>query len=99
MSPFGVGLRGSSTGRQLSGLSLSFSLISPLQSWSGFILIMPTEKTWQPWLERFCNLRRDKCGSHEQPHKRVLLLTILDLLDRRWLSESIEMWSSLTRTV
>ena len=43
---------------------------------------MPTEKTWQQWLERFYNLRRDKRGSHERPHKPVLLLAILDLLDR-----------------
>jgi hypothetical protein len=33
---------------------------------------MPTEKTWQHWLERFYNLRRDKRGSHERPHKPVL---------------------------
>jgi diadenosine tetraphosphate (Ap4A) HIT family hydrolase len=25
---------------------------------------MPTEQTWQQWLERFYNLRRDKSGSH-----------------------------------
>jgi putative restriction endonuclease len=43
---------------------------------------MPTEKTWQQWLERLYNLRRDKRGSHERPHKPVLLLAILDLLDR-----------------
>ena len=43
---------------------------------------MPTEQTWQRWLERLYNLRRDKRGSHERPHKPVLLLAILDLLDR-----------------
>lgn len=43
---------------------------------------MPTEKTWQEWLELLYNLRRDKRGSHERPHKPVLLLAILDLLDR-----------------
>jgi putative restriction endonuclease len=43
---------------------------------------MPNEKTWQFWLERLYNLRRDKRGSHERPHKPVLLLAILDLLDR-----------------
>ena len=43
---------------------------------------MPTEKTWQEWLERLYSLRRDKRGSHERPHKPVLLLSILDLLDR-----------------
>jgi hypothetical protein len=35
---------------------------------------MPTEKTWRQWLERLYNLRRDKSGSHERPHKPVLLL-------------------------
>jgi putative restriction endonuclease len=43
---------------------------------------MPTEKTWQQWLERLYNLRRDRSGSYERPHKPVLLLAILDLLDR-----------------
>jgi putative restriction endonuclease len=43
---------------------------------------MPNERTWQKWLERLYNLRRDKRGSHERPHKPVLLLAILDLLDR-----------------
>lgn len=43
---------------------------------------MPAENTWQRWLERFYNLRRDKRDSHEWPHKPVLLLAILDLLDR-----------------
>jgi hypothetical protein len=28
------------------------------------------------------NLRREKCGSHERPHKPAPLLAILDLLDR-----------------
>jgi hypothetical protein len=42
---------------------------------------MQTERKWQQWLERFYNLRRDKCGSHERPHKSVLLLASLDLLD------------------
>ena len=37
---------------------------------------------WQNWLERLYNLRRDKRGSHERPHKPVLLLSIIDLLDR-----------------
>jgi putative restriction endonuclease len=43
---------------------------------------MPTERPWQQWLERLYNLRRDKHGSHERPHKPVLLLSILDLLAR-----------------
>jgi hypothetical protein len=37
---------------------------------------------WEIWLERLYNLRRDKSGSHERPHKPVLLLSIIDLLDR-----------------
>lgn len=37
---------------------------------------------WEKWLERLYSLRRDKRGSHERPHKPVLLLSIIDLLDR-----------------
>lgn len=37
---------------------------------------------WQSWLDRIYNLRRDKRGSHERPHKPVLLLSIIHLLDR-----------------
>lgn len=37
---------------------------------------------WETWLERLYNLRRDKCASYERPHKPVLLLSIIDLLDR-----------------
>ena len=37
---------------------------------------------WEIWLERLYNLRRDKSGSHERPHKPALLLSIIDLLDR-----------------
>jgi putative restriction endonuclease len=47
-----------------------------------------TEKTWQEWLERLYSLRRDKRGSHERPHKPVLLLSILDLLDRGVIAEN-----------
>jgi putative restriction endonuclease len=43
---------------------------------------MPTERTWQQWLERLYNLRRDKRGDHERPHKPTLLLAILDLIDK-----------------
>ena len=50
---------------------------------------MPTEKIWQQWLERFYNLRRDKRGSHERPHKPILLLAILDLLDRGLLKKNV----------
>ena len=33
-------------------------------------------------MERLYSLRRDKSGAHERPHKPVLLLSIIDLLDR-----------------
>ena len=50
-------------------------------------------QTWEHWLERVYNLRRDKQGSHERPHKPVLLLSIIDLLDRgaslRWREEHL----------
>jgi len=49
---------------------------------------VPTEKTWKRWLERLYDLRRDKSGSHERPHKPVLLLAILDLLDRGLIREN-----------
>ena len=37
---------------------------------------------WEMWLERVYNLRRDKSGLHERPHKPALLLSIIELLDR-----------------
>ncbi|HOX02134.1 MAG TPA: HNH endonuclease [Candidatus Paceibacterota bacterium] len=37
---------------------------------------------WDNWLERLYNLRRDKTSGHERPHKPVLLLSIIDLIDR-----------------
>ncbi|MBL9171388.1 MAG: HNH endonuclease [Verrucomicrobiales bacterium] len=40
------------------------------------------DQNWEYWLERLYDLRRDKRGSHERPHKPVLILSILDLLDR-----------------
>ena len=43
--------------------------------------IAVTDRAWETWLERLYNLRRDKRGSHERPHKPVLLLSIIDLLD------------------
>lgn len=43
---------------------------------------MASEVRWRDWLERLYNLRRDKSGGHERPHKPALLLAILDLLDR-----------------
>ena len=60
---------------------------------------MPTEQTWQNWLERLYNLRRDKRGAHERPHKPVLLLSILDLLDRGTLtSNEIPLSPDLVKT-
>jgi len=41
-----------------------------------------SNRAWENWLERLYNLRRDKSGSHERPHKPVLLLGVIDLLDR-----------------
>ena len=43
---------------------------------------------WDNWLERLYNLRRDKSGPHERPHKPVLLLSIIDLLDRGLISDN-----------
>ena len=37
---------------------------------------------WSRSLERLYGLRRDKQGTHERPHKPVLLLSIIELLDR-----------------
>jgi hypothetical protein len=59
---------------------------------------MPTENTWQQWLERLYNLRRDKRGSHERPHKPVLLLAVLDLLDRGSLTKNGSGTMTLTGT-
>jgi len=44
---------------------------------------------WNNWLERLYNLRRDKRGDHERPHKPVLLLSIIDLMDRRLVTENL----------
>jgi putative restriction endonuclease len=41
-----------------------------------------SQQDWVRCLERLYNLRREKRGSHERPHKPVLLLAIIDLLDR-----------------
>jgi len=49
---------------------------------------MPTATTWRHWLERLYNLRRDKRGAYERPHKPVLLLAILELLDRGLLTKN-----------
>lgn len=46
------------------------------------------DSVWENWLGRLYSLRRDKRGSHERPHKPVLLLSILDLLDRGVIQEN-----------
>ena len=46
------------------------------------------ENMWQRWVERPYSLRRDRRGSHERPHKPALLLSIIDLLDRRVIAEN-----------
>jgi len=48
----------------------------------------PSESEWENWLDRLYNLRRDKSGLHERPHKPVLLLSIIDLLDRGVISRN-----------
>src|SRR6184192_3742173 len=52
-----------------------------LAKWNRSRVWMPTKTTWRHWLERLYNLRRDRRGTYERPHKPVLLLAILDLLD------------------
>ncbi len=60
---------------------------------------MPTEATWQKWLERLYNLRRDKRGSHERPHKPALLLAILDLAEKgRVTRNEVPLNEDLTKT-
>src|SRR2546426_9470850 len=46
------------------------------------------QNPWQDWLERLYNLRRDKRDSPERPHKPVLLLAIIDLLDKGAISDN-----------
>ena len=50
--------------------------------------MVPTEQEWERWLQRLYSLRRDKRGSHERPHKPVLLLSVIDLLDRGFIETS-----------
>lgn len=38
------------------------------------------------WMERLYNLRRDRRGTHERPHKPVLLLAIIHLMEREAVS-------------
>src|SRR5262245_19597916 len=44
---------------------------------------------WQFWLERLYSLRRDKRGDHERPHKPVLLVSIIDLVERGDIRENV----------
>lgn len=44
---------------------------------------------WNNWLERLYNLRRDKRGAHERPHKPALLLSLIDLLDRNIVTKNL----------
>jgi len=61
--------------------------------------VIGSDHVWEMWLERLYNLRRDKRGSHERPHKPVLLLSILDLLDRRIISgNEVPLSDELVRT-
>lgn len=47
------------------------------------------DQQWDEWLNRLYNLRREKRGSHERPHKPVLLLSIIDLLDRGLIRDNV----------
>ncbi len=44
---------------------------------------------WNNWLDRLYNLRRDKRGAHERPHKPALLLSLIDLLDRKIVAKNL----------
>ena len=39
-------------------------------------------------LEQLYNLKRDKKGSHERPHKPVLLLTVLELIEQGLINQN-----------
>lgn len=39
-------------------------------------------RPWQHWLDRLYDLRRDKRGNHERPHKPTLLLALFERMDR-----------------
>lgn len=47
-----------------------------------------SQPEWKNWLERLYNLRREKRGAHERPHKPVLLLSIIDLIDHGLIVEN-----------
>ena len=44
---------------------------------------------WGNWLDRLYDLRRDKRGAHERPHKPIFLLSLIDLLDRNIITENL----------
>lgn len=48
---------------------------------------MNNTQQWSSWLKPLYRLRRDKRGSHGCPHKPVLVLSIIDLLDRGMIAE------------
>lgn len=61
--------------------------------------VIGSDHVWETWLERLYNLRRDKRGSHERPHKPVLLLSIMDLLDRKVITgNDVPLSDELVRT-
>lgn len=45
-------------------------------------------RIWEFWLDRIYRLRRDKRQLHERPHKPVLLLSLIDMLDSGLVSEN-----------
>lgn len=47
------------------------------------------DTAWNNWLDRLYNLRRDKRGAHERPHKPALLLSVIDLLDRKVVTKNL----------
>lgn len=51
---------------------------------------MAASKTeWANWLDRPYNLRRDKRGAHEQPHKPAWLVSLIDRLDRNIITQNL----------
>ena len=44
---------------------------------------------WSNWLDRLYDLRRDKRGDHERPHKPVLLLSLIDLMERKLVAKNL----------
>lgn len=48
-----------------------------------------SDQQWADWLARLCTLRVNKSGTKESPHKPVLILSIIDLLDRGLIQDNI----------